>query len=83
MNAIPDIYKIKIRHEEFLAHPAMTALFVVLFFALTFARLPALLYMIMLAVEVYIAMFFGTRFASAEEQPLQAGGEAQPSEESS
>ncbi len=83
MNAIPDIYKIKIRYEEFLAHPAMTSLFVVLFFALTFARLPALLYMIMLAVELYIAMFFGARFTSAGEQSPQVAGEAQPSEESS
>lgn len=82
MNAIPDIYKIKIRTEEFLAHPAMTSLFVVLFFALTFARLPALLYMIMLAVEVYIAMFFGARFASNEEPQARTGDEAQPSEES-
>ncbi len=83
MNAIPDVYKIKIRHEEFLAHPAMTSLFVVLFFALTFARLPALLYMIILAVEIYIAMFFGARFAGAEAQPAQSGDEAQPSGESS
>lgn len=76
-----DEYKIRIRYEEFLTHPALTAVFVVLFFALSFARLPPVLYMLMLAVEVYIAMFFGTRFTS------QAGGAnaptASPSGESS
>lgn len=61
-----DDYKIRIKYEEFLTHPALTALFVVLFFSLSFARLPVLLYMLMLAVEVYIAMFFGARFASPE-----------------
>lgn len=61
-------YKITIRHEEFLAHPALTSLLVVLFFALTFSRLPALLYMIMLAVEIYIAMYFGARFATLEQE---------------
>lgn len=80
MHEIPAIYKIKIRHEEFLAHPAMTALFVVLFFALTFARLPALLYMLMLGVEVYVAMFFGALFASPEGNQAQASAETQPSE---
>jgi hypothetical protein len=57
-------YKIKIKYEEFLTHPALTAVFVVLFFGLSFARLPPVLHMLMLAVEVYIAMFFGARFAS-------------------
>ncbi len=75
-------YKITIRHEEFLAHPALTSLFVVLFFALTFARLPALLYMIMLAIEVYIAMFFGARFASLEKEGENQTGSTQTSEES-
>lgn len=56
-------YKIKIKYEEFLTHPALTAVFVVLFFGLSFARLPAVFQMLMLAVEVYIAMFFGARFA--------------------
>ncbi len=80
MNAIPDIYKIKIRTEEFLAHPVLTSLLVVLFFGLTFARLPALLYMLMLALEVYIAMFFGARFAQAEGTTEAT---RQPSEETS
>ncbi len=71
---MPDLseYKIKIKYEEFLAHPALTAAFVVLFFGLSFARLPPVLYMLMLAVEVYIAMFFGARFAAdnQEQAPL-------------
>ncbi len=75
-------YKITIRHEEFLAHPAFTSLFVVLFFSLTFARLPALLYMIMLAVEVYIAMYFGARFATLEKEGENQTGNAQTGEES-
>ncbi len=75
-------YKITIKHEEFLAHPALTSLFLVLFFALTFARLPALLYMLMLAVEVYIAMFFGARFASLEKEDDSHTATVQASEES-
>ncbi|BCX82454.1 hypothetical protein MIT9_P2040 [Methylomarinovum caldicuralii] len=83
MNAISDIYKIKIRPEEFLAHPALTATFVVLFFGLTFARLPALLYMLMLALEVYIAMFFGGRFAQGDQGSEAGPVQGQPSEETS
>ncbi|BCX89271.1 hypothetical protein MIN45_P1643 [Methylomarinovum tepidoasis] len=83
MTAIPDTYKIKIRTEEFLAHPALTATFVVLFFGLTFARLPALLYMLMLAVEVYIAMFFGVRFAQEDQSGETGPVQSQPSEETS
>ncbi|HIE54801.1 MAG TPA: hypothetical protein EYP90_06430 [Chromatiaceae bacterium] len=77
-----NIYKITIRHEEILAHPALTSLFVVLFFALTFARLPALLYMIILAVEVYIAMFFGSRFSALEKEGESQTDNTQTGEES-
>jgi hypothetical protein len=74
-------YKIKIKYEEFLAHPALTAAFVVLFFGLSFARLPPVLYMLMLAVEVYIAMFFGARFASVDHQEQAPTSPAENSSE--
>lgn len=77
-----DDYKIRIKYEEFLTHPALTALFVVLFFSLSFARLPALLYMLMLAVEVYIAMFFGARFASPENGGVAPAESQAPGESS-
>ncbi len=70
-----DDYKIRIRCEEFLTHPALTALFVVLFFGLSFARLPTLLYMLMLAVEIYIAMLFGARFATSDNSRAPAGSQ--------
>ncbi|MCX8048390.1 MAG: hypothetical protein N3A55_01855 [Methylohalobius sp.] len=71
-----DEYKIKIKYEEFLTHPVLTAVFVVLFFSLSFARLPPVLYMLMLAVEVYIAMFFGGRFAGGSAPVSQPSGES-------
>ncbi|MBN2700380.1 MAG: hypothetical protein JXR29_02915 [Methylothermaceae bacterium] len=76
-------FKIRIRYDEFLAHPALTSIFVVLFFTLSFARLPGILYMLILAVEIYIAMLFGARFAATEKKEGEADSPAPQTAEKS
>lgn len=63
------MYKINIKLEEFLTHPALTAFFVIDFFTLAFGRLPGVINMVLLAALVYISMFFGARFAAPENSP--------------
>ncbi len=61
------MFKINFKPEEFLAHPAMTAVFVIDFFILAFGRLPGLVNVILLGVLVYISMFFGSRLVIPED----------------
>ncbi len=58
----------KIKYDEFLNHPVQFSILLVDFAIMIFLRPPALAGLLLLALLIYLAMFFGTKFAQDDQR---------------